>query len=74
RIAPGAHADLLLFDAATVARGPLRRAFDLPGGESRLMRDPVGVHGVWVNGEHVFDGADYVAVAKPGVVIDRFAP
>lgn len=74
RIVPGGHADLLLFDAATVARGPLRRAFDLPGGESRLMRDPLGVHGVWVNGVHVFDGTDYVAAAPPGVVIDRFAP
>jgi N-acyl-D-aspartate/D-glutamate deacylase len=73
RIVPGAHADLLLFDAATVARGPLRRAFDLPGGESRLTRDPVGVHGVWVNGAHVFDGTDYVADTPPGVVIDRFA-
>jgi N-acyl-D-aspartate/D-glutamate deacylase len=73
RIVPGAFADLLLFDAATVARGPLRRAFDLPGGESRLTRDPIGVHGVWVNGAHVFDGTDYVADTPPGVVIDRFA-
>jgi len=73
RIVPGAHADLLLFDPATVARGPLRRAFDLPGGESRLTRDPLGVHGVWVNGQHVFDGKDYVAATPPGVVIDNFA-
>ena len=72
RIAPGAHADLLLFDPATVTRGPLRRAFDLPGGESRLTRDSEGVHGVWVNGQHVFDGKDYVAATPPGVVIDRF--
>jgi N-acyl-D-amino-acid deacylase len=73
RIAPGAHADLLLFDAATVGRGPLLRAFDLPGGESRLMRNPEGVHGVWVNGAHVFDGKNYVAATPPGVVIDKFA-
>ncbi len=73
RIVPGAHADLLLFDPATVARGPLRRAFDLPGGESRLTRDPLGVHGVWVNGQHVFDGKDYVAATPPGTVIDNFA-
>ena len=56
-----------------MARGPLRRAFDLPGGESRLMRDPRGVHGVWVNGAAVFDGVDYVAAKPPGMVIDRFA-
>lgn len=73
RIVAGAHADLLLFDPATVARGPLRRAFDLPGGESRLTRDPLGVHGVWVNGCHVFDGKGYVAATPPGAVIDNFA-
>ena len=72
RIVPGGHADLLLFDPTTVSRGPLRRAFDLPGGESRLTRDPEGVHGVWVNGQHVFDGKDYVAATPPGTVIDRF--
>ena len=73
RIVSGAYADLMLFDPATVARGPLRRAFDLPGGESRLTRDPLGVHGVWVNGQHVFDGKDYVAATPPGLVIDNFA-
>lgn len=73
RIKAGAFADLLLFDPLTVARGPLRRAFDLPGGESRLTRDGLGVHGVWVNGQHVFDGTDYVAVTPPGAVIDSFA-
>ena len=73
RIKAGAFADLLLFDPVTVARGPLRRAFDLPGGESRLTRDGLGVHGVWVNGQHVFDGTDYVAATPPGAVIDSFA-
>ena len=32
----GYHADLLLFDPATVDRGPKRRVFDLPGGDPRL--------------------------------------
>lgn len=73
RIVSGAHADLMLFDPATVARGPLRRAFDLPGGESRLTRDPLGVYSVWVNGQQVFDGKDYVSATPPGVVIDNFA-
>ncbi len=70
----GAFADLLLFDPKTVGRGPLRRVFDLPGGESRLIRDPVGVHGVWVNGRPVFDGKAYVPHARPpGHVLDHFA-
>src|SRR3954470_2333361 len=46
----GYFADLLLFDPATVNRGPNRRAFDLPAGQPRLVASGVGVHGVWVNG------------------------
>ena len=49
-------ADLLLFDPATVDRGPKRRVFDLPGGAARLTTDAVGVHGIWVNGQQVADG------------------
>ena len=72
-IVPGKCADLLLFDPAAVARGPLRRVDDLPGGGSRLIRDPCGVHGVWVNGTQVFDGSGYRDVPPPGRVLDRFA-
>ena len=50
---PGYHADLLLFDPATVNRGPKRRVFDLPGGHPRLSTGAVGVHGVWVNGVRI---------------------
>jgi N-acyl-D-aspartate/D-glutamate deacylase len=71
---PGAFADLLLFDPTRVARGKLRRVDDLPGAESRFVRDPIGVHGVWVNGTQVFNGRDYVAEkAPPGQVLDRFS-
>jgi N-acyl-D-aspartate/D-glutamate deacylase len=54
-IREGYAADLLLFDPKTVARGPKRRVFDLPGGAPRLTTDAVGVHGVWVNGRMVAD-------------------
>jgi N-acyl-D-aspartate/D-glutamate deacylase len=47
---PGYAADLLLFDPATVGRGPKQRVFDLPGGQPRLTTPAIGVHGVWVNG------------------------
>ena len=47
---PGYHADLLLFDPATVGRGPKHRVNDLPGGHARLSTEALGVHGVWVNG------------------------
>jgi hypothetical protein len=46
---------------------------DFPAGASRLVRDPVGLHGVWVNGVPVFDGSDYVAEGRvAGHVLDRF--
>jgi N-acyl-D-amino-acid deacylase len=75
RIAVGAHADLLLFDPATVGISASRRVNDLPAGGPRTLRDPLGVHGVFVNGTRVFDGADYAKLDKgPGQVLDRFLP
>ena len=71
-IAPGKFADLLLFDPAAVGRGAIRRVDDLPGGESRLVRDASGVHGVWVNGTAVYDAGGYRDVAPPGHVLDRY--
>jgi N-acyl-D-amino-acid deacylase len=73
RIAVGAHADLMLFDAATVGISPARRVADLPGKGRRTIRDPKGLHGVFVNGTKVFDGKNYVHhKCGPGQVLDRF--
>ena len=75
RIVAGAAADLLLFDPATVGISRLRAAHDLPGGARRLVRDPVGVHGTWVNGTRTFDGTSILGHAAgrgPGAVLDRF--
>ena len=73
RIEVGAHADLHLFDPATVGVSPARRVAGLPGGGRRTVRDPKGVHGVFVNGVRVFDGENYVRHGKgPGRVFDRF--
>jgi N-acyl-D-amino-acid deacylase len=75
RIAIGAHADLLLFDPTSVGISAARRVNDLPAGGPRTLRDPLGVHGVFVNGVRVFDGKDYVRLGKgPGQVLDRFLP
>ena len=73
-IAPGMHADLLLFDPKTVGRGPSRRVFDLPAGASRLTTPAMGVHSVWVNGKLVADGAGIRKDApKAGKVLREFA-
>ena len=73
RIAPGNWADLLLFDPGKVGVSGLERLADLPGGGTRMIRRPKGVHGVWVNGVQVFDWCDYVQLeAGPGQVLDRF--
>jgi N-acyl-D-amino-acid deacylase len=74
RLLPGYRADLLLFDPATVRSGPKRRANDLSGGGTRVMVDPVGVRGVWVNGVEVFDGSEYTALPRgPGHVLRHFS-
>ena len=70
---PGFWADLLLFDPATVGRGPKRRVFDLPAGARRLTTPALGVEGVWVNGIRVADGAGIRAgIAPPGKVLRNF--
>ena len=54
---------------------PARRINDLPGGGPRTIRDPKGVHGVFVNGVEVFDGRDYRPMPKgPGQVLAHFLP
>ena len=74
RIAPGAWADLLLFDPATVGRGPKRRVNDLPTGASRLDTPAVGVHGVWVNGIRTADEHGVRAdCGRPGRVLRTFS-
>jgi N-acyl-D-aspartate/D-glutamate deacylase len=70
----GFAADLVLFDPATVARGPKRRVFDLPGGAPRLTTDAVGVHGVWVNGQLVANASGLIEGARlAGQLLTQFA-
>ena len=72
-IAPGYQADLLLFDPGEVGVSSLRRTQDLPAGGTRMVREPRGVHGVWVNGVQVFDGERYAPLQRgPGAVLRSF--
>jgi len=50
RLAPGHHADLVLFDPATIDAGPVHLVNDLPGGFPRLHAEPVGIERVYVGG------------------------
>jgi len=73
-LAPGNAADLLLFDPATVGRGPTQRVRDLPGGGVRLVTPALGVHGVWVNGVQVADAAGLAPPPHlPGKALRTFA-
>lgn len=49
-LAEGVPADVVVFDAGTIAAGPLERIYDLPGGADRLRSDAIGVEAVIVNG------------------------
>ena len=71
----GYAADLMLFDPKTVARGPKRRAHDLPSGAARLTTSAVGLHGVWINGTKTADEQGFCIdrTARPGEVLRSFA-
>ena len=74
RLAPGAWADMILFDPATVGRGDKRRVQDLPGGAARVDTPAVGLHGVWVNGTRVVNERGPMAgCGKPGRLLRDFA-
>jgi N-acyl-D-aspartate/D-glutamate deacylase len=69
----GHAADLMLFDPATVNRGPKQRVHDLPGGGARLTTPAIGVHGVWVNGTRIADeNGPRPAARLPGRLLRDF--
>ena len=70
---PGAWADMILFDPATVGRGEKRRVADLPAGASRVDTPALGLHGVWVNGVRAVDEQGPIAdCGRPGKLLREF--
>ncbi len=67
RLVPGACADVVVFDPATVGPGPVRRVADFPTGSERLTADaPTGIRHVLVNGTPIrVDGVQDLSV-RPG--------
>lgn len=68
RIEPGAHADLALFDPATVGPGRERTLDDLPGGASRIVVEAEGMEHVLVAGTEIVRHGSLTG-ATPGTVL-----
>jgi N-acyl-D-aspartate/D-glutamate deacylase len=68
RLAVGAHADVVVFDPATVGPGPVHTRFDLPGGAGRIYGDAEGISHVLVNGEPVVHAGELLD-ARPGTLL-----
>jgi N-acyl-D-aspartate/D-glutamate deacylase len=68
RIAPGWHADLVLFDPERIEPGPVRTRTDLPSGAPRLYAEADGVEHVLVGGTEVVT-AGSVTGALPGTLL-----
>ena len=68
RLEVGWHADIVVFDLATVGLGETYTKFDLPGGAGRLYADAIGIDHVFANGvEIISHGKD--TGARPGTVL-----
>ncbi len=73
QIKKGYFADLVLFDPKNIGISKLYKLNDLPGQGSRLMRNPKGIHGVWVNGTKVISNANNKPIQKgPGHILTEF--
>jgi N-acyl-D-aspartate/D-glutamate deacylase len=73
---PGWPADIVVFDPDTIIDGPIREYFDLPGGASRLMAEPIGIEYVMVNGTMIREHNKDVLTSEdelPGQVLRNFA-
>ncbi|HEY3485700.1 MAG TPA: amidohydrolase family protein [Ilumatobacteraceae bacterium] len=68
RLAPGAWADIVVFDPDTVGPAPVHTRFDLPGGAGRVYGGATGIHHVLVNGVPCVEG-DRFLEARPGALL-----
>jgi N-acyl-D-aspartate/D-glutamate deacylase len=68
RLVPGAYADVVVFDPATIGHGTVRTRDDLPGGASRLYAEAVGIQHVLVNGTEIARAGAFTR-ARPGRVL-----
>jgi N-acyl-D-aspartate/D-glutamate deacylase len=68
----GLAADVVVFDPATIDRGPEVASADFPGAGTRWIRRSVGIDAVVVNGTVTWTAADgYDEAARAGVIATR---
>jgi len=65
---PGHHADIVVFDQNSIARGPTYFRYDVPGNQFRVYADAQGIDHVFVNGVEIVRGGEHTG-ALPGVVL-----
>ena len=68
RLRPGYHADIFIFDPATVGASLPRTSYDLPANGQRLLSDPEGVERVLVNGREIVVNGE-LTDQTPGTIL-----
>jgi N-acyl-D-aspartate/D-glutamate deacylase len=68
RVEEGWQADLVVFDADTIAPEPVAMRHDLPGGAGRLYGGAEGIEHVFVNGAEIVRGKE-VTDERPGTLL-----
>lgn len=68
RLERGYHADIVVFDEATVAKGPTYNRYDVPGDQFRVYADAEGIDHVFVNGVQVVKNGEHTG-KMPGTVL-----
>jgi len=66
----GWHADITIFDEATIARGPIHMLHDFPTGASRLYAEAEGIDRVIVGGVPIVERGRWTG-AHPGTLLER---
>jgi N-acyl-D-aspartate/D-glutamate deacylase len=67
-LAPGYHADIVVFDEASVGCGPTYPRYDVPGNQFRLYAEAEGISHVIVNGVEIVRNGEHTG-KLPGKVL-----
>jgi N-acyl-D-aspartate/D-glutamate deacylase len=68
RLKQGYHADIVIFDEATVGRGPTYFREDVPGNQARAYAEATGIDHVYVNGVEIVRMGEHTG-ELPGKVL-----